>query len=98
MTVLGKQKIHDQRGMGGLYKALGELKIPNLSTGLLPVPFAQLVLTTTEARVTVSCLNRARVSFRRILCPFTEETPASECVTRGKHRFLLHFLSLLVHG
>lgn len=43
----------------------------------LPVLFAWLVLTATEARVTVSCFNRARFSVRGILHSFTEETPAS---------------------
>lgn len=57
VKMLGKEKlIHDQRGTGTLYKACGELRIPDLSARLLcpsrPVPFSWLVLTTIEARVT----------------------------------------------
>lgn len=77
--------IRDQRATGGLCKALEEQRIPNLSTRLmcpsLLVPFAGLVLTATEAKVSVSCLSRVWFSFSRIFLPgFTGRPPASECL------------------
>ena len=90
--------ICDQRGTGGLHKALGKPWTPNLSTGLmcpsLPVPFARLVLTTTEARASVSCLNTAWFSFRKILLHFfffflkPKELQPLECVGGGEPTFL----------
>lgn len=92
--------IRDRRATGGLCKALEEQRIPNLSTRLmcpsLLVPFARLVLTATEAKVSVSCLSRVWFSFSRIfLRGFTGRPPASEC--RAERAFLLRFPLPLGH-
>lgn len=57
VEVLGKQTLFcDQRGTSGPYKALGEPRVPNLSTRLMCPHFLSLcpaVLPATEARVSV---------------------------------------------